>query len=184
MLSQTRCFAKWATSFALLAAVLTAGCVEGRGIWQAKDPIPVIQEFPIHYSKSGKYCGATQPLRLVVRDQGCMAFVPVGDVPVDFDTEMVLFVTLGQVYSDAYDIRIDRIWQHNHLIKVAITVPQPELGQMGAPQPCSPYYLAVVPRSDLNVEGFVTEVAPPSLESRGLLPPVKSQKKTGSTPPK
>lgn len=157
----------------LLAAV--SGCTEGQGMWLAKDPIPVVQEFATHYSKTGKYCGAKQPLRLVVRDQGHMAFVPVGDVPVDFSKEMVLFVTMGQVYSDAYDIRIDRVWQQNQIIKVGITVTHPEPGEMGAPQPCSPYFLAVVPRSDLNMEGFVTEVASPNLEGPGLLPAPKRQ---------
>lgn len=172
----TRQFGLWVTGLVLLAMVMSAGCVEGKGLWQAKDPIPYIQEFPVHYSKPGKYCGAKHPLRLVVRDQGHMAFVPVSDIPVDFDKEMVLFVTMGQVYSDAYDIRIDRIWQQNQIVKVGITVTHPEPGEMGAPQPCSPYYLAVVPKSDLNVEGFVTEITPPSLEGPGILPPTKKEK--------
>lgn len=162
------------TGMLMLGLGMLAGCVEGQGIWQARDPIPVIQEFPVHYSKGGKYCGAEHPLRLVVRDQAHMAFVPVGDVPVDFNKEMVLFVTLGQVYSDGYDVQIDRVWQQNQVVKVGITVVHPEPGEMGAPQPCSPYFLAVVPKSNMNVDGFVTEVAAPNLEGRGLLPAAKN----------
>jgi hypothetical protein len=167
----------------LMGAILPAGCAEqGRGLFTG--PIPIIEEFPVYYNKTGKYCGAKGPLRLVVRDQGHMAFVPVSDVPVDFDREMVLFVTMGQVYSDAYDIRIDRVWRQNQIVKVAITVTHPEPGEMGAPQPCSPYHLVVVPKSSLNVDGFVTEITPPSLEHPGMLPaPPKKNRLDQEKPP-
>lgn len=149
----------------LMLAALAAGCSQQGGGWLAgNDPIPQIHEFPIHYAKAGKYCGAKQPLRLVVRDQAHMAFVPVGDVPVDFDRQMVLFVTMGQVYSESYGVSIDRVWQHNNLVRVGVTETFPAAGEMSFPTPCSPYALAVVPKSDANVDGFVTEITPPTLE--------------------
>lgn len=147
-----------------------AGCQgEGNNIFRG-DPAPEIEEYPILYKKAGKYCGAKQEMRLVVRDQAHMAFVPVGDVPVDFSQQMVLFVTLGQVYSDSYDVQIDRVWRQNREIRVGITKTYPPAGEMGYPHPSSPYCLVVVPKSDLNVEGFSTDIVPPTLGGQGVLP--------------
>jgi len=173
----TRQIGLWAVGLALTAAVMTSGCVqqEGKNWLGSGDPFPEIREFAIKYTKEGKYCGAKTPLRLVVRDAAHMALVPVGDVPVNFETDMVLFVTLGQVYSDSYGIRIERVWQQGQVLKVGIAVAHPEPGEMGVPQPCSPYYLAVVPKSDLNVEGFVTEVALPNLEGSGGVPALRKR---------
>ncbi len=69
-----------------------------------------------------------------------MAFVPVGDVPVDFDKQMVLFVTMGQVYSDAYGIRIDRVWQHDHQLKVGITISAAGAGGDGGAAALQPVF--------------------------------------------
>jgi hypothetical protein len=153
------------------------GCVEqGAGLFR-NEPAPIIEEYPIFYQKAGKYCGAKREMRLVVRDQAHMAFVPVGDVPVDFNSQMVLFVTTGQVYSESYDIQIDRVWRQGRLVRVGITKTYPQAGEMGFPHPCSPYHLVVVPKSDLNVEGFVAEVTPPKMQGEiptGPLPPPRT----------
>lgn len=154
-----------------------AGCAnQGQGFFRG-DPPPDIEEYAILYQKAGKYCGAKQEMRLVVRDQAHMAFVPVGDVPVDFNTQMVLFVTLGQVYSESYDIQIDRVWRQDRLVRVGITKTYPQSGEMGYPHPTSPYYLVVVPKNDLNVEGFATEGVAPKMagEERGPLPGPKKK---------
>jgi hypothetical protein len=151
---------------ALVVAALggTPGCVEHGAALFGGEPAPIIEEYPILYQKAGKYCGAKQEMRLVVRDQAHMAFVPVGDVPVDFNNQMVLFVTTGQVYSESYDIQIDRVWRQDRLVRVGITKTYPQAGEMSFPHPCSPYHLVVVPKTDLNVEGFVTEVTPPKMQ--------------------
>jgi hypothetical protein len=140
-----------------------AGCGEQGGSLFHGEPPPVIEEYPVLYQKAGKYCGAKQEMRLVVRDQAHMAFVPVSDVSVDFNSQMVLFVTTGQVYAESYDIQIDRVWRQNRQIRVGISKTYPQAGEMDYPHPCSPYHLVVVPKSDLTVEGFVTEVAPPKI---------------------
>ncbi len=165
---------------ALVMAALTGtpGCVEHGPSLFGSEPAPVIEEYPILYQKAGKYCGAKQEMRLVVRDQAHMAFVPVGDVPVDFNNQMVLFVTTGQVYSESYDIQIDRVWRQDRLVRVGITKTYPQVGDMGYPHPCSPYHLVVVSKSDLNVEGFVAEVTPPKVQgetSTGPLPALRSR---------
>ena len=165
-----------AVGLALAAAGGVVGCQgEGSNIFRG-DPAPEIEEYPVLYKKAGKYCGARQEMRLVVRDQPHMALVPVGDVPVDFSKQMVLFVTLGQVYSESYDVQIDRVWRQDRLVRVGITKSYPAAGEMGYPHPSSPYYLVVVPKSDLNVEGFGTEVAPPKMEGRGVLPAPKGRR--------
>ncbi len=140
-----------------------AGCQMQGATMFGGDPAPEIEEYSILYQKGGKYCGAKHEMRLVVRDQAHMAFVPVGDVPVDFSRQMVLFVTLGQVYSESYDVQIDRVWRQNREVRVGITKTYPPSGEMNYPHPSSPYYLVVVPKSDLNVEGFATEAAPPKI---------------------
>ncbi len=141
------------------------GCAAGGRGMAAEDAAAIVEEMPVDYHVSGKYCGRTEPLRLVVRDRAHMALVPIGDVPVDFDRQMVLFVTTGRVFSESYGIRIDRVWRQGRQIRVGITQIHPSAGETALPQPCSPYYLAVVPKSDLNVEGFVTQIAPPRLEN-------------------
>lgn len=153
-----------------------SGCAErGQGLFRG-DPAPQIEEYPVLYQKAGKYCGAKREMHLVVRDQAHMSFVPVSDVPVDFNSQMVLFVTLGEVYSQAYDVRIDRVWRQDRLIRVGITRSYPPVGEMGYPHASSPYSLVVVPRSDLNVEGFSAEVALPKMEgASGPLPAAKSK---------
>ncbi len=169
-----------AAGLALATVGLVTGCSDNQGmsLFRGEAP-PAIEEYSVLYQKGGKYCGAKEELRLVVRDPAHMAFVPVGDVPVDFSNQMVLFVTTGQVYSEAYDVQIDRVWRQDRLVRVGITKVYPQAGEMGFPHPCSPYSLVVVPKSDCNVEGFVTEIAPPKSEGEaggGLLPGGKGKK--------
>lgn len=120
--------------------------------------LPAREDWPILAQRRGIYCGLRNRLRVVIRDEAHMAMLPVPTMPVDFDSQMVLFVTLGQVFSDRYGVRIERLWREGRLIKVAMEEIYPAAGEAGPPRPCSPYHLVVVPRSDLNVEGFATEI--------------------------
>ena len=74
------------------------------------------------------------------------------DVPVDFNREMLLIVTLGRVMSDQYAVEIDRVWQERSKVHVSTRVTQPAANAV--PTVATPYCIAVVPRSDLNVDGF------------------------------
>ncbi len=97
-------------------------------------------------------------MQLVIRDAATLAKVPIVDIPVNFDHEMLLIVTLGRVMSDQYSVEIDRVWRERSKVHVSTRVTQPASG--AAPTVATPYCLAVVPRSDLNVEGFMTRPPP------------------------
>ena len=141
---------------ALASAVCGCAWQEGPGASSGQGDL-IVEQMPILYQRGGTYCSMRSRARVVVRNKTQMALVPVADVPVDFGEQMVLFVTLGRVYSDRFAVRIERVWRQGRLIRVALTETYPAPGEAGPPQPCSPYYLVVVPRSDLNVEGFETE---------------------------
>ncbi len=113
------------------------------------------EEFPILWERSGRYCDFTTPTRLVARNRAEMANCPISDVPVDFDKEMVLSVTLGRVFTDRLAIRIERVWREGSRIRVDVQTHkygQPDREQI---RMSCPYHVVVVPRSDLNVaDGF------------------------------
>ena len=113
----------------------------------------------ITWSKTGTYSDLHQPLRLVIRDSAGLAAIPVAEVPVDFRKQMVLVAALGAVPTEGYAIRITRVWRKEHRVYVDVRVTQPHPG--GRPPRhalCAPYHIVVVPRSDLNVEGFYTRL--------------------------
>jgi len=94
-------------------------------------------------------------MQVVVRDEAGLAQIPLQDVPVDFDEEMLLIATLGRVPSDQYSVRIERVWREGHRLRVSVVVRRPPPNAPLAV--ASPYCIAVVPRSDLNVEAFHPE---------------------------
>jgi len=95
-----------------------------------------------------------------------MVLLPIADVPVDFDRQMVLFVTSGLVPSSGYGVRIERVWQQGNVVKVSLRYLYPGQRVSQPFEPCTPYHLVVVPKSDLNVEGFVVEPPPEVLRRR------------------
>lgn len=123
--------------------------------WSQPPQQEIVEELPILWEKSGSYCNRTAPLRLVARNQAEMALCPISDVPVDFDRQMVLAATMGQVLSDGYAIRIERVYREGPFIKVDVRIYRPPpVTQPGDLRPACPYHVVVVPRSDLNVENF------------------------------
>mgnify|MGYP000156239434 CR=1 FL=1 len=91
-------------------------------------------------------------MRLVVRDAGMLAQVPLVDIPVDFREQMVLIITLGRRLSDQYAVRINRVYRDGPRLRVdyEVTAPPPDAPLVVS----SPFCMAVVPRCDLNVEDF------------------------------
>lgn len=137
------------TSISLIAA-LACGCHEIR-----PDRAPLLpdgEHLPILNQVAGTYSREDRPMRLVIRDAAMLAQVPLVDVPVDFRKEMLLVITLGRRLSDQYRVQINRVWRDGGLLKVDYTVVAPD----GNPPLAisSPFCIAVVPRCDLNVEGF------------------------------
>lgn len=139
--------------FVLLVAacLVQLGCHEPNRINQFADG----QDLPIINQVQGIHSNETRAMQLVIRDNIALSKIPIIDVPVDFNDQMLLIVTLGRMTSNQYSVKIDRVWRDGHEIRVATTVKSPPPGVPIAMS--SPYCIAVVPRSDLNVNGFVSE---------------------------
>ncbi len=134
----------------LMTAVLSGCSLTG-----SAPPVEQVEDLPILWDKAGSYCNRTTPLRLVARNRAEMALCPISEVPVDFDHEMVLAATMGRVLSDGYAIRIERVYRQGSVIKVDVRIYRPPpVSQPSDIRPACPYHVVVVPRSDLNVEGF------------------------------
>lgn len=120
---------------------------------------PEVEPLPILWEQAGLYCNVKVPVRLVARDRAGLAQLPIADVPVDFDKQMVLIAAMGLVPTDRYGIRISQVWRQGQRIYAQVRrVARAQGGQAGELKLCSPYHIVVVPRSDLNVEGFSTRL--------------------------
>ncbi|MBN2562444.1 MAG: protease complex subunit PrcB family protein [Phycisphaerae bacterium] len=140
-------------SLALVPLLMMGGCHEFRdGV--RENPADG-EELPILRRASGTHSHETRAMQIVVRDPATLARVPIEDVPVDFSREMLLIVTLGRVTSDRFGVSIDRVWRQGHELRVAIAVTSPPPNAPLAM--ASPYCIAVVPWSDLNVADFAPE---------------------------
>ncbi|MBX3395163.1 MAG: protease complex subunit PrcB family protein [Phycisphaerae bacterium] len=110
------------------------------------------EELPILREVVRVHSHETRAMRLVIRDSAALAKVPLEQIPIDFDHEMMLVITLGRVPSDQYRVKIDRVVREGGELRVESSVVQPP---EGAPLvPSSPYCIAVVPKCELNVAGF------------------------------
>ncbi len=137
----------------LMSACLCSGCLDPGG---GERPLPVDgEDLPILRQFAAAHSHETRAMQVVVRDLATLAKIPLHDVPVDLEEEMLLIVTLGRVHSDNYAVQIDRVWREGHhiLVSVSVTTPDPGLPMTMA----SPYCIAVVPRCDLNVQDFDPE---------------------------
>jgi hypothetical protein len=105
-------------------------------------------------------------VHIVARDEPTLAQIPLAEVPVDFNTQMVLVAGLGPTPSDDMGIRIARVWEDNGRIKVQERQIHPGPDQKSGLNPASPWTLVVVPRSDLNVEGYTNRVPADLLSER------------------
>jgi len=135
-----------------------AGCAmnDGQPIG-AHEPAPG-EELPILWQKSGTYSRISRMIRLVARDRQTLAQVPLSEIPVNFETQMVLVVGLGPTPTNELGVRITRVWRDGSVIRVQERRIHPGTGGSPGLEPASPWTVAVVPKSDLNVEGFATRV--------------------------
>jgi len=125
-------------------------------------------EFPILWEQQGTYSNITQALRVVVRDRATLARLPITEVPVDFDRQMVLVAALGPAPTDQVGIRITRVWRDKNRIRVQVQTLHPGEAKHAGLKRTSPYHIVVVPRSDLNVVGFSSTVPPKAFEAPGV----------------
>jgi len=140
--------------YVVLATIVPVGC----GGPTSRPTPPSSEELPILWERHGTASHVARPLRVVVRDAATLARLPITDVPVDFETQMVLVAALGPVPSDRAGVRITRVWRQGDRIHVQVRTLHPAEGGPGAPVRTSPYHVVVVPRSDLNVVGFSATV--------------------------
>jgi hypothetical protein len=116
-------------------------------------PLPAEgEELPILNQVAGTFSHEDRPMRLVIRDQALLSQVPLVDIPVDFRTQMLLVVTLGRRLSDEYQVQINRVWRDGPVLRVDYETRGPTADTPVVVS--SPYCMAVVPRCDLNVDGF------------------------------
>lgn len=144
--------------FAAIAAMggISAGCSEAPpqiGYLPAEG-----EELPILRQKTGTHSTELTAMQLVVREEAELARIPLTDIDVDFEQEMLLIVLLGRVPSDQYAVRIERVWREGRNLAVKTLVQRP--GTSAPLSLASPWCVAVVPRCDLRVEGFATEPPP------------------------
>ena len=110
------------------------------------------KELPILRHVEGAHSHETTVMRVVIRDEETWAQLHITDMAVDFEHEMALVVTSGTSMSDQYRIVIERVWREGSRIKVRTHTVTPPPG--ASLEPAAPFFLAIVPRCDLNVEGF------------------------------
>lgn len=116
------------------------------------------EDIPILSQSSGTFSPIGRKVRILARDAATLAQLPLAEIPVDFQTQMVLIAGLGPTPSSQQGIRIVRVWREGARIKVQERAIHPGAEQASGLEPASPWTAVVIPRSDLNVEGYVTRV--------------------------
>ena len=142
---------------AAILALAVGGCSFAQGPNPAIAPTGAGEDLPIIQHASGTYSRLVRPIRVVAHDAATLARVPVADIPVDFKTQMVLIVGLGRTPTSQVGVEIVRVWRDGSRIRVQERRSHPGAEQAPGMDPASPWALAVVPRSDLNVQGFTTD---------------------------
>lgn len=121
---------------------------------------PPRTDVPILWEQSGTYSTLGRAVRLLIRDRAGLAQVPLTDIPVDFETQMVLVAGLGPTLSNEMGIRITRVWEEGGRLRVQERQVHPGAQKTPGVTRASPWTVVIIPRSDLNVEGFTTRIPP------------------------
>ncbi len=80
------------------------------------------------------------------------------EIPVDFHHQMVLIVGLGPTAGSGTGVRITRVWRSGETVRVQEQRIHPGLDSGRQLEVASPWAAVVVPKTDLNVEGFTTQI--------------------------
>lgn len=162
-----------------IAAAL-CGCSEANSDCLCTQSDSVL-EYPITWQNSGTYSRLGRSVRLIIRDAATLAQVPVGDVPVDFTTQMVLVAALGPTPSADMGVRITRVWEQDGRLRVQERQLHPGLELQRGLNPASPWTAVVISKTDLNVEGYSPLVPADLLTQRSVFGAVQEpQKQTGN----
>lgn len=152
------------------------GCTGPRPVADQGPTDALPADLPILREHRATFSRLSRPVRLVIRDARTFARLPLTEIDVDFDREMVLIAGLGPVQSDALGIRITRVRHRGQRLDAEVETIRPEADAPVRRALASPYHLVVVPRSDHNVVGFETRV------EAGLLGTGSSRPGTGPVP--
>lgn len=137
---------------ALVGATTLVGC---RLDTASPTTVPAgTEELPILWQASGTYSRLTKAVRLVVRDPATLAQIPLCEVPVDFRTEMILIAGLGPTPRDDCGIIIQHVWKEGDRLRVLERQIYPGSRIRPGFRLASPWTVVVVPRCDLDVEGY------------------------------
>ena len=129
-----------------------------------------MEELPILWQASGTYSRLSRAVRLVIRDPGRLAQVPLCEVPVDFSSQMVLVAGLGPTTRNDLGLRIQYVWKEHSRIRVLERQIYPGEESATGLCPASPWTVVVVPRVDLSVEGYNCTSSARPHSSRGAGP--------------
>lgn len=143
-------------AIALVLSIGLAGCATT----QPTGPRPSAsqEDLPILWQQSGTYSRITRGTHVVARNPMELAKLPIAEVPVDFKIQMVLIVGLGPSPTNELGVRIARVWHEGSRIRVQERRIHPGTLRSPGVEPASPWTIVVVPKSDLNVEGYTTRV--------------------------
>jgi hypothetical protein len=118
---------------------------------------PATEELPILAELSGRFGGPPQSVRIVARDEPTLILLRLPKLEVNFHKQMVLFASLGRISNEQTDIRITRVWREGSLIRADVRILRPQALPRQR-HPSTPWHAVVVPKSDLNVDGFSPDV--------------------------
>jgi hypothetical protein len=144
---------------ALGLLVLASACTAPAGSQRATRQESV-KELPILWEASGTWSHLTRPARIVIYDAATLADVPVAQVPVDFNTQMVLLTASGPTIGQEMGVRIARVWQEGPEIRVSERRLHPGLEESSVSTRSSPWTIVVVPRSAVQVKGYSSRIPP------------------------
>lgn len=141
------------------AGALLAGALAG--ISACNDPRPSEQavadgaELPILRQTIVADSHELRRIRAVARTRGAWARLALTDEEIDFDREMALIVTLGRSVGPQRGVRIARVWREGRQLRVETERLQPV--DPSTVVVAAPFCIAIVPRCDLEVIGFLPE---------------------------
>jgi hypothetical protein len=116
------------------------------------------EELPIEWEASGTWSHLARAVRVVAYDAPTLAQVPVTEVPVDFNTQMVLITGMGPAPGTDLGIRITRVWRDGNRIRVQERRIHPGMERSPGLDRSSPWAVVVVPRTEMPIEGYSSKV--------------------------
>lgn len=152
---------RWMVLGFVVAGLAGGGCAS-TGPEREPQATP-LEDLPILWQKSGTYSRISRMTHVVARDPETLARLPIAEVPVDFETQMVLIIGLGPTPTNELGVRVSRVWRDGSRIRVQERRIHPGAEHATGLDPASPWTIVVVPKSDLNVDGFLTRVPPGTL---------------------